>query len=102
MSKAIENARRIAAEFLTASGRRADAHVVIQSGGDDFAEVQLALLTLGQFGERTAILERALQCYADPTFWNGDQPEASLAFHDQGEIAQAALAGKESYGQHRD
>jgi Icc-related predicted phosphoesterase len=102
MPKAIESARHIAADLLTASGRIIDADIVLKGGGDDFGEVQVALQAVECAVNRTAILERALHCYADVTFWDAECPEASLAFHDQGEIARAALVGKELYEQHRD
>ncbi|MDF0491266.1 hypothetical protein PX554_24400 [Sphingomonas sp. H39-1-10] len=95
-------ARRAAAAYLLSVGRSDDARVVNSGGGDDFVEVRVALQAIGATMERLGRLERALACYADQTFWDGDVPEASLAFHDEGEIARSALNGKELYALHRD
>lgn len=95
-------ARRAAAAYLLNVGRSDDARVVNSGGGDDFVEVRVALQAMGATMERLRRLERALGCYADQTFWDGDVPEASLAFHDEGEIARSALNGKELYALHRD
>lgn len=98
----IEQARVVAASFLRAKGCEADARTVLSGGGDDFPEVRLALAAASSERETVTRLERALHCYADPTFWDVDAPEASLAFYDRGEIARAALAGKELFASHRD
>lgn len=95
MPETIESARHIAADLLTASGRTVDAQIVLRGSTASSAHVERAVV-------QTAILQRALRCYADVTFWDAECPEASLAFHDRGEIARAALVGKELYGQHRD
>ncbi len=95
-------ARRTAAAFLISAGRLDDAGVVSNGGGDDYVEVRVALHIVGATAERVGRLERALACYADQTFWDGDIPEASLAYHDGGEIARSALNGKELYALHRD
>lgn len=102
MVGAIDKARRIAAELLIAKGRGDDARIVASGGGDDFAEVQIARCVTEATHAEVARLERALRCYADPSFWDAECPEASLAFHDEGEIARSALTGKELYAQHRD
>lgn len=99
---AIELARQIAASLLAADGRLADARIVTAGGGDDFTETRLAMQITRTAANHAARLERALRCYADATFWDADCPEASLAFHDQGEIARSALMGRELYAQHRD
>lgn len=98
----IEDARRIAAEVLRNAGQSRDADFVAVGGGDDFPEVRIALETLNGTSERLSLLNRALRCYADPTFWDDEVAEASLAFHDKGEIARSALIGKDLYAQHRD
>jgi hypothetical protein len=98
----MDRARRIASELLVAKGRVNDARIVASGGGDDFAEVQIARSITEAAFANVARLERALRCYADPTFWEAECPETSLAFHDAGEIARSALVGKELYAQHRD
>lgn len=102
MAGAIEQARRIASDLLAADGRAADAGIVAGGGGDDFVEVQMARRMIEATSAHAARLERALRCYADLSFWDAECMEASLAFHDQGEIARSALVGKELYAQHRD
>lgn len=98
----IRDARRAAAAHLTSAGRIDEASIVLEGGGDDFGEVRAAYRAISDVTERIERLERALGCYADPTFWCADSPEAALAFHDQGEIARSALNGKELYALHRD
>jgi hypothetical protein len=98
----IEEARRIAAGLLERGGRAGDARLVAAGAADDFGEVRVALAALQRGHARSALLERALRCYADPTFWDDEMPEASLAFHDRGAIARSALAGRELFAQHRD
>ncbi len=102
MFGAIDQARRIASELLVAKGRVNDARIVADGGGDDFAEVQIARWITEATRGHVTRLERALRCYADPSFWDAECAEASLAFHDGGEIARSALVGKELYAQHRD
>lgn len=107
MRTLLPDARRIAASYLTATGRPDDARMVIEGKGDDFVEVRVALQALGDAAAgdtaaRVGRLERALACYADASFWDADCAEASLAFHDRGDIARSALAGKELYAVHRD
>lgn len=99
---ALKSARQIAASLLAADGRLTDARIVAAGEGDDFNEVRLAMRITKTAANHAARLERALRCYADATFWDADCPEASLAFHDQGEIARSALIGRELYAQHRD
>ena len=102
MRTSLLEARRAAAAYLVSVGRSDDARVVSNGGGDDFLEVRVALQAIGATVEQVGRLERALACYADQTFWDGDIPEASLAFHDGGDIARSALNGKELYALHRD
>jgi len=102
MRSLIPDARRIAASYLNSTGRPADARTVLSGSGDDYVEVRVALQTLSEIAARMSRAERALACYADETFWEADCAEASLAFHDHGEIARSALAGKELYALHRD
>jgi hypothetical protein len=98
----IARAREAAAAYLTAAGKLSDADIVRGGGGDDFPEVQIALaLQRAQDAERRRY-ERALQSYADPDFWDAEPAEAALAYHDQGLIARAALAGSELFQLHRD
>lgn len=101
-NRPIERARMIAASFLDARGQQHDAQAIRTGGGDDFAEVQIALSAVRDMLDRTTRLEAALATYADPGFWDPLLPEAALAFHDNGEIARAALAGKELFAIHRD
>ena len=102
MTNLLKEARRAAAASLERVGRQADAAIIVTGGGDDFAEVQSALLALSALSAKVGRLERALRCYADETFWEADLHAESLAGHDGGEIARAALAGKEMFQQHRD
>lgn len=102
MRTTVADARRIAAAYLADVGRTADARAVNDGAGDDYVEVRVALHAIATMTQRVGRAERALACYADPTFWDGDVPDASLAFHDSGEIARSALAGKELYALHRD
>lgn len=95
-------ARRAAADVLERSGRHLDSGIVRRGGGDDFAEVQAALKAVSAASAQVARLERALRCYADETFWEAVAHGDSLAAHDAGEIARAALSGKEMFQQHRD
>jgi hypothetical protein len=98
----IRQAREAAADYLAARGLTSDAAIVRQGGGDDFPEVAIALALLrGQEGERGRY-ERALRTYADPDFWEADIAEATLAYHDRGLIARAALTGRELFEIHRD
>ncbi len=98
----IDEARQVAAGFLDRNGRARDARLVEAGAADDFGEVRMALAVLSRNAGRLTLLERALRCYADPTFWDEDVAEASLAWHDKGAIARSALAGRESFAQHRD
>ena len=102
MRMSLLEARRAAAAYLIRAGHSDDARVVSNGGGDDYVEVRVALQAVGAAAERIGCLERALACYADQSFWDADTPEASLAFHDEGEIARSALNGKELYALHRD
>lgn len=102
MRSLLPDARRVAATHLTAIGRTDDAGIVLAGRGDDFAEVRVAVRALGEMAVRVARVEGALACYAEADFWDAECPEASLAFHDRGEIARSALAGKELHALHRD
>ncbi|RYE96631.1 MAG: hypothetical protein EOO77_40605 [Oxalobacteraceae bacterium] len=95
-------ASQVAARYLSDNGSVEDAYVVGSGRGDDYVEVRVALRALQDVATRLGRIERALACYADPTFWEADCADASLAFHDAGEVARAALAGKELYALHRD
>jgi hypothetical protein len=97
-----DKARRLAAELLTQRGQEADACIVQQGGGDDFPEVRLALALQQALAPQLQRYERALQTYADIAFWDAEIAEATLAFHDQGAVARAALDGKELFALHRD
>ncbi len=98
----LDQARELAAGFLTARGREAEAGIVRQGGGDDFPEVRLALAFQQANRAKLQRYERALHTYADTSFWDADVPEAALAYHDQGAVARAALAGRELFELHRD
>lgn len=80
MRTSLLEARRAAAAYLVSVGRSDDARVVSNGGGDDFLEVRVALQAVKATVEQVGLLERALACYADQAFWDGDIPEASLAF----------------------
>jgi hypothetical protein len=94
--------RQAARAVLTEMGRFSEAEVVALGKGDDFLEVRTALLAVERTGRRVALLERALRCYADPDFWEGEPCEATLAYHDRGDIAREALQGREGFARHRD
>lgn len=98
----LDRARALAAELLTQRGQETDAGIVRQGGGDDFPEVRLAMALHKVFAPQLQRYERALQTYADDTFWEADIAEAALAYHDQGAVARAALDGKELFALHRD
>lgn len=98
----IDEARIAAAACMDRRGRQTEADIVRAGGGDDFPEMQAALHALSRMSAKVERLERALQCYADGTFWDADLYTESLAIHDAGQIARMALAGKELFQQHRD
>jgi len=95
MSPLLGEARAIAAAFLEARGQAPLAAMVRAGGGDDFAEVGIALAALR--GQRREIerLRTALAAYAEPDFWEASTPEAALAYYDHGGIARDALAGRD-------
>lgn len=99
---AIEAARQFAADLLVEQGKRSDAAIVRNGGGDDFAEVRLALLIRKAVEADVRRYARALDAYADADFWDAECPEASLAYHDRGAIARSALEGRELFQLHRD
>lgn len=101
-SSSIDVVRQAAWAVLTQKGRFHDADIVARGKGDDFLEVRTALLAVERANRRIALLERALRCYADPDFWEGEPCEATLAYHDRGETARAALEGREGFARHRD
>lgn len=93
MTITVAEAREWAAAIHHDAGR-GDMVRMIRSGlGDDFPEVKVALLARTAMLREVARYRIALGVYADDGFWDADVPEASLAFHDGGEIAKAALAG---------
>lgn len=98
----LDQARLLAADVLARRGQDADAGIVRRGGGDDFPEVQLALALQKTHMAQLRRYERALRTYADATFWEGEMAEAALAYHDQGDVARAALDGKELFALHRD
>ena len=98
----LDQARALAADILTQRGQGSDARIVRQGGGDDFPEVRLAMALHQALAPRLRRYERALQTYADGAFWDADIAEATLAYHDRGDVARAALAGKELFALHRD
>lgn len=97
-----EQVRAAAAQFLKSRGRTADAAVVIAGGGDDFPEVEVARLALDASHAHRLRLELALRFYADPEHWDSDIPDGSLASLDRGDVARAALQGRDQLGSHRD
>jgi len=101
MKRPVEEARALAAAALEAIGRADDAGIVRAGGGDDFPEVRVALAVLDAARERTGLLERALLYYADADLWEAEVAESALAFHDRGEVARSALAGRDLFV-HRD
>jgi hypothetical protein len=95
MGSVVPLARLLAAAYLRSRRRGDEARTIKQGGGDDFPEVELALLAVRSSQETIERLERALQTYADPQFWGDGECYSSLAFHDQGNFARAALAGRD-------
>jgi hypothetical protein len=102
MPAPVVEARSVAAHFLEAHGQDAQARIVRAGAGDDFPEVQVALLTLESLTRKLERYGRALGSYAAADFWEAECPEAALAFHDRGEVARAALAGRELFELHLD
>lgn len=98
----LDRARALAADFLIQRGQEEDARIVRRGGGDDFPEVRLAMALHRALAPQLQRYERALQTYADDAFWDADIAEATLAYHDQGAVARAALDGKELFALHRD
>ncbi len=94
MGRLVE-ARRVAAAYFREAGRDDIERAILAGQGDDFPEVQVALLALRDLGAKLERFERALNAYADKDFWGDGNCYAALAFHDQGEIARAALAGND-------
>jgi hypothetical protein len=102
MSAALARARAIVAAYFEAHGDPVQARIVRNGGGDDFPEVQVALLAQTAQQDELARYRRALALYADADFWDGDIPETTWALHDRGETARLALAGRELFDLHRD
>jgi hypothetical protein len=98
----IAEARSIAAAYLADRGLDSQAGIVRAGGGDDFPEVEVALLAIRSMLQRLDRYGRALNVYADADFWDGEFPDAALAFHDHGMVARAVLAGRELFEIHRD
>jgi hypothetical protein len=89
----LAEARLIAAAHVRRAGRDDIGQMIVAGQGDDFPEVEIALATLRTVTGTIERFERALSAYADRDFWGDGDCHAALAFHDQGEIARAALAG---------
>lgn len=98
----VTQARAAAAAFFQKRGDADRAAMVYSGAGDDFPEVQLALLAQSEMQIVLTTYRRALSVYADPEFWTGDIYEATMSFHDQGETARFALAGLDLFNTHRD
>ncbi len=98
----VEQVRALAAKVLSARGRTADAAIVISGGGDDFPEVGVARLALDASQAHRLRLELALRFYAEPEHWDSEVPDGSLASLDRGDVARAALQGRDQLGSHRD
>ncbi|MFL9839673.1 hypothetical protein ABS767_01745 [Sphingomonas sp. ST-64] len=94
--------RALAAQVLKTRGRAADAAIILSGGGDDFPEVEVARLALEASRSQRLRLELALRFYAEPEHWDSDLPDGSLASLDRGDVARAALQGKDQLGSHRD
>ena len=100
MNPVLGEARAVAAAFLDAHGHPPLAATVRAGGGDDFAEVAVALAALRVHRREIERLRNALANYAEPDFWEASTAEATLAYYDHGAIAREALAGREP--SHRD
>ncbi|HEV7287879.1 hypothetical protein [Sphingomonas sp.] len=98
----VDQIRALAAQALKNRGRAADAAIVSSGGGDDFPEVEVARLALTASHADRLRLELALRFYAEAEHWDSDVPDASLAVFDRGEVARAALQGRDQLGSHRD
>ena len=92
--RTIGQAREFVAAFLEGM-RRQDLALIVRAGeGDDFPEVISAAALLQEYAGNNAFHEEALRLYADADFWDDELPGGSLAFHDKGQMARNALAGK--------
>lgn len=94
-AKLLDAAREIAGTVMEARGRGEDAKVIRSGGGDDFAEVAIALAAIGSTRELLGRLDRAVRYYADPELWDEEGTGFSLAYYDQGLVARATLSGKD-------
>lgn len=94
MSKPIiDEARKLAAAFLTAQGQAHNAEIVSNGKGDDFPEVQAIIMTLTEQSDRMTRYEQALHFYASDDFWE-EMSGGALASHDRGEMARNVLDGR--------
>ncbi|PXA84830.1 hypothetical protein DMC47_39435 [Nostoc sp. 3335mG] len=93
MTISVAEAREWAASVHDGAGHDDMARAIRSGGGDDFFEVKVALLARSAMLQQVTRYKIALGVYADDSFWDAEIPEASLAFHDGGEVARAALAG---------
>jgi hypothetical protein len=92
---ALIRARAIVAAHLDEAGRSNEAALILRGGGDDFPEMLVAVRAVREATGTIGRLERALDAYADEDFWGDGDCHAALAFHDQGAIARATLAGQD-------
>ena len=98
----LQRARSAAARYLGDRGYPIEADAIRDGHGDDYAEVRIALQMLAQADDRAARIERALESYADPSFWDERGSGLSDAALDAGAIARGALAGTPPPGRYHD
>lgn len=89
-------ARQLAAAHFEDAGRDDLARMVLIGKGDDLPELAIALRALRDLAPKIERFERALAAYADEEFWGDGECYSALAFHDQGKVARAALAGEDA------
>lgn len=89
----LDEARRLAAAFLTTQGQAHNAEIVNNGRGDDYPEVQAILMTLNEQSARMTRYEQALHCYASDDFWE-EISGGALATHDRGAMARNVLEGR--------
>lgn len=94
-SAGLSEVRAIVCAHFRERGRDDMARMITAGHGDDFPEMDVALRVAKNLSRTLERFERALAAYADEEFWGEGNCYAALAFHDQGIIARAALAGED-------
>jgi len=94
-NRTLLEARQLAAAHFQDAGREDLARMVVAGQGDDLPELTIALRAMHDLMPAIERFERALAAYADGDFWGDGEWYSTLAFHDQGKVARAALAGED-------